>query len=92
MRILKMVQGFTTNSSGSYEWLPLGDLFSNNQSTTASTTASDAGEIKLDDYQFSPKNVVGLTFLLLSVLSGLVAVVLITKEMIKKIRSKKGKL
>ena len=39
MKILKIVQGFTTNSSGSYEWLP-GGIYADTNGPPAETQTS----------------------------------------------------
>ncbi|NTU98815.1 hypothetical protein HGA64_02310 [Candidatus Falkowbacteria bacterium] len=68
MKIIRIKRGFTTNSSGSYEWLPGGLTSSSSTSTNsiASTSSSTIG--------WADKTILGL-----SVVSGILAVALTAK-------------
>lgn len=108
MKILKIIQGFTTNSSGAYEWLPpesystptLGicpksssriqknivpmeqmSSLTNQQVSTSSQLTQD--DINLSQYRFIPKTSGGLVLFFVSFISGLIAAIIILREIVK---------
>ncbi|MEI8361577.1 MAG: hypothetical protein WCG01_05580 [bacterium] len=77
MKILWRKRGFTTNSSGSYEWLP-GQNLASSTTSVSSTTLPKTNE--LANLAISPR-LDGL-ILLAAILAGASAVYLLIKELI----------
>ncbi len=82
MKILNSKKGFTTNSSGSYEWIP----------TATSSTSTSQSTSSPNDYQFTPAkqkfDLGTFVFLPISIITGLVALFMILKEFFKKKKKK----
>ena len=88
MKILNTKKGFTTNSSGSYEWIP---PIQNN----AKSTASESQTMNPGQYEFTKVNqghdIANWIILPISIISGLIAVWLIIKELAKPKKKKQRK-
>jgi hypothetical protein len=83
MKILWRKRGFTTNSSGSYEWLPNGLMSSSSASTTGqlptTTPAASASLVGRFD----------ILILIAAVLTGVAALSLLAKEIYSNSTKKK---
>lgn len=112
MKILKIVRGFTTNSSGSYEWLgPVSEEGStpsggatppaqpvNSNINFPPPTATNPQTVlvnqptnqntDINQYHFLPQTSGGIIIFFVSVISGMAALIIIIREVLKNIRNK----
>jgi len=83
MKILNIKKGFTTNSSGSYEWLPLVSSSTDSVSVREESQFTPAGQKsgQLGDWILLP----------ITVIAGIIAVGIIVKEIIKTVKQGESK-
>ncbi|MDD5109987.1 MAG: hypothetical protein PHI63_02100 [Patescibacteria group bacterium] len=86
MKIFRITRGFTTNSSGSYEWLP-GGMYASSTATgtppvsnTLPTTSIPT--LPLSQYRFSPagQKIGGILLILVGLVSGVATAIMVMRE------------
>jgi hypothetical protein len=82
MKILWRKRGFTTNSSGSYEWLP------GAASSTSTSSASTTLPIATATTQTALAPRFDLLILVASIITGIIAITLLVKEMFQTKKTK----
>jgi hypothetical protein len=106
MKILWRKFGFTTNSSGSYEWLP-GQATTSTSSISISSSTISASTSNSQAYNYSTSSTTSLPIttsvtnislagrtdsliLLAAVLTGIISVVLLVKDVVKSSKCKRN--